>query len=256
MIRRTRQSRLASSKIASAKSAHVHSPSAARCQIPRGRSTSSRVAAARCPTYVGHPRWSATTATSSRSAPELEHRAHEVAARPAEQPRRADDPRVLAGRGLAVQLRPAVDGLRIRRIRLDVRVALAPVEHVVGGEVHERGAELGRVLRAADVDGRGALRVGLRPVHVRPGRRVQHEVDGPERRRRQRHVPLGERERNRAGKRLAEGGAELAAGAGYDDASRAERIGDDVLQRWRTRSSSHGIPRSSGFAGSYSSVTR
>ena len=28
-----------------------------------------RVAAARCPTKVGHPRWSSTTATSARSAP-------------------------------------------------------------------------------------------------------------------------------------------------------------------------------------------
>jgi hypothetical protein len=59
----------ASSKIASANSAHVQSPSAATCQIPRGSSTSARVASARCPTYVGQPRWSSTTDTSSRSVP-------------------------------------------------------------------------------------------------------------------------------------------------------------------------------------------
>ena len=64
------------------------------------------------------------------------------------------------------------------------------------------------------------------------------------------------RQAARAGKRLEQRGAELPAGAGYDDASRAERIGDDVLQMWRTRSSSHGMPCSSGAAGSYSSVTR
>jgi MFS family permease len=71
VIRRTRQSSPASSKIASANSAHVQSPSAATCQIPDGRSMSSRIASARCPTYVGQPRWSWTTATSSRSAPSL-----------------------------------------------------------------------------------------------------------------------------------------------------------------------------------------
>ena len=52
-------------------SAHVQSPAAATCQIPRGRSSSTswRTPSARCPTKVGQPRWSSTTATSSRSAP-------------------------------------------------------------------------------------------------------------------------------------------------------------------------------------------
>ena len=70
VIRRTRHSMPASSKIASAKSAQVQSPSAARCQMPfaRSASTSSCTASARCPTNVGQPRWSSTTATSSRSA--------------------------------------------------------------------------------------------------------------------------------------------------------------------------------------------
>jgi len=71
LIRRTRQSSPASSKIASANSAHVQSPSAATCQMPHRRWTSSCIASARCPTYVGQPRWSSTTATSSRSAPSL-----------------------------------------------------------------------------------------------------------------------------------------------------------------------------------------
>ena len=74
------------------------------------------------------------------------------------------------------------DGLRVRRIRLDVRLALAPVEDVVGREVDERRAELGRVLRAADVDRRRALRVGLGAVDVRPRGGVQHEIDAAERR--------------------------------------------------------------------------
>ena len=50
VIRRTRQSTPASSKIASANSAHVHSPAAARCQRPGGSSISSRTATARSPT--------------------------------------------------------------------------------------------------------------------------------------------------------------------------------------------------------------
>ena len=69
-------------------------------------------------------------------------------------------------------------------------------------------------------------------------------------------VHLRARQAARTRECLDERGAKLAAGSGYDDASRVDRIGDCVLQRWRTRSSSQGMPCSSGFAGSYSSVTR
>ena len=69
MISRTRQSSPASSKIARANSAQEHSPSAATCHVPCGSASSSRVASARWPTYVGEPTWSATTLTSSRSRP-------------------------------------------------------------------------------------------------------------------------------------------------------------------------------------------
>src|SRR5664279_3646954 len=65
---------------------------------------------------------------------EREHRAQEVATRPAEEPGRADDPRVLARGSLRVQLRAAVRGLRARRIGFEVRRALSPVEDVVGRE--------------------------------------------------------------------------------------------------------------------------
>ena len=112
------------------------------------------------------------------------------------------------------------------------------------------------MLRAADVDGGRALRVVLGAVDVRPRRRVQHEIDGAERRRRERRRPSRRASAARARERLEQRRAELPARAGYDDASRADRIGDVVLQRWRTRSSSHGMPCSSGSAGSYSSVTR
>ena len=85
---------------------------------------------------------------------------------------------------------------------------------------------------------------------------MEDEIDFADRRRRKRDVPVGPGEAERARKGLAERGSELAARSGYDNASRAESVGDEVLQRWRTRSSSQGMPCSSGFAASYSSVTR
>jgi len=115
------------------------------------------------------------------------------------------------------------------------------------------------MLDTADVHRRRPLRVVLRTVDVGPGRRVQDEIRVEPLRRRERDVPLGTRERRRAGERLDERGAELAAGARYEDAapwSRSERIGDRVLQRSTTRGSFHGTPFSSGSAGSYSSVTK
>ncbi len=72
------------------------------------------------------------------------------------------------------------------------------------------------------------------------------------------HVPLGPAQGEDVVIRedFTQRGAELAARAGYEDAaaSRSERIGDRVLQRPRTRSSSQRMPCSSGSAGSYSSV--
>ena len=77
-------------------------------------------------------------------------------------------------------------------------------------------------------------------------------IDG----KRLRHVQLGSRARDGVRKHLLERGAELAARARDQDAlSRSERIGLSVLHRCLTRGSSHGIPFSSGSAGSYSRVT-
>jgi hypothetical protein len=112
------------------------------------------------------------------------------------------------------------------------------------------------VLCAADVHGSCTLRIGLGAVDVCPRGGVQDEIELAERGRRHRHVPVGMRQATRAGERLEQRGAELPARAGYDDASRAERIGDDVLQMCRTRSSFHGMLCSSGAVASYSSVTR
>jgi hypothetical protein len=87
------------------------------------------------------------------------------------------------------------------------------------------------VLRAADIRRGGTLRIVLGSVDVRPCGRVQNEIDAAERRgRRMLDIPLCTCQPTRAGKRLGESAAELAAGARYDDASRAERIGDVVLQ--------------------------
>ena len=95
----------------------------------------------------GEPRWSSTTATSSRSAPSRSIVRTKLCAGRAEEPRGADDPRLLARRRLAVQLRAPVGAERRRRVRLDVRLALRPVEDVVGRPGDERRAERRRVLR-------------------------------------------------------------------------------------------------------------
>ena len=77
-------------------------------------------------------------------------------------------------------------------------------------------------------------------------------VDGD----RLRHVELGAGARDGVREHLPQRGAQLAAGARDQDAlSRSERIGLSVLHRCLTRGSSHGIPYSSGSAGSYSRVT-
>ena len=151
-------------------------PRRARAPSAGPRRRIRRTAAARWPTNVGQPRWSSTTATSSRSAPSrsivrrklwpVGPKSHDVRI----------DPRVRPGGGLAVELRPAVGGRRVRAVRLDVGRALPPVEDVVGREGHERRLERCCVCGSADVHGRRTLRVVLGPVDVGPRRRVQHEV--------------------------------------------------------------------------------
>ena len=129
----------------------------------------------------------------------------------------------VAGHGLGLQLRAAVDRERVRRVRLDVRLALAAVEDVVGREEDDRRAELEDVLRPADVHRGRVLRGSLRSVDVRPGRRVEHEVDLRETGgRRQRHVPLRPGQRHDAchgAELLAQRSPELPVGAGDEDAS-------------------------------------
>ena len=85
---------------------------------------------------------------------------------------------------------------------------------------------------------------------------MQDQIQRLELGRRQREVPVAPAERERVRKLLRERAAELPGRAGdQDPLSRSERIGDVVLQRSRTRGSSHAMPCSSGSAGSYSSVT-
>ena len=79
----------------------------------RSRVDESRTAAARWPTNVGQPRWSSTTATSSRSAPRRSIVRRKLWPVGAEEPRCPDDPRVRSRlrprRGAS---RPAVGGGR------------------------------------------------------------------------------------------------------------------------------------------------
>src|SRR6266542_6467131 len=92
-------------------------------------------------------------------APEPQHRRDEVRSGRREETRRAYDPRPLARRTFAVELRPAVRGEGVRSIRFDVRLAFTAVEDVVRREVHKRDPELCHVMCPTDVDGRGALRI-------------------------------------------------------------------------------------------------
>lgn len=191
---------------------------------------------------------------------ESEHRSNEVVPCRAKEPGGPHDPRLLAGCCLTVELRAAIGRSRIDGVGLGVRLALLPGEHVVGREHDEGSPELRRMLRPAHVHLRRALRIILGAVDVRPRRGVEHQVDRAQAgRRRKRDVPPlpGARDNVRVGEDLAESRAELAVGAGDQDAarSRLERIGDRVLQRWATRGSFHGTPCSSGSAGSYSLVT-
>ena len=138
VIRRTAQSIPASSKIASANSAHVQSPSAATCQTPGGSSTQLARRGGEMPDVRGRAALVVDHRHLVALGAEAQHRADEVRARPAEEPRRADDPRVLAGSRFRRELRAAVHRLRVRRVRLDVRLALRPVEDVVRRERDER----------------------------------------------------------------------------------------------------------------------
>src|SRR5438552_3449460 len=120
----------------------------------------------------------------------VEHRADEVAPARAEEPGAAHDP-ALEHLALAGELRPAVDRERVRLVRLDVRLALRPVEDVVGREIDNRRAERDHVARAGDVDRLRPGRVRLRPVHVGPGRRVEDQVTLCYLVKRTRDVPVG-----------------------------------------------------------------
>jgi hypothetical protein len=132
-------------------------------------------------------------------------------------PKSHEERTIHAGGRLAVELRPPIRRLRVRPVRLDVGLALAAVEDVVGRVVDKRRTKGRDVRRAADVDGGGALRILLGAVDVRPGGGVENDVGRLEPgRRRQLDVPLGARERDHAVHRelLDERPAELPARAG------------------------------------------
>ena len=94
---------------------------------------------------------------------EVQHRPHEVLARPAEEPGAADDPAV-ADLALTGELRPAVDRKRARLVRLEVRLAFAPVEDVVGRVVDDGHPERGDVARPHHVHSLRAGRVKVSTV--------------------------------------------------------------------------------------------
>ena len=175
VIRRTRQSRPASSKIASANSAQVHSPPAATWYVPWG---SSRTRLRRFREMADERRRAALVVDDRHLVllrAELEHRPHEVLARPPEEPRGANDP-ALPHLALTLELRAPVDRQWPRLIGFDVRLRLQSIEDVVRREVDDRRAERHDVASPLDVHPRRPFRVGLGPVDVSPGRGVEHQV--------------------------------------------------------------------------------
>ena len=104
----TRQASPASAKIAAAKSAHEHSPCAARWYVPNGSSSSALVAPREVPDVGGAAHLVGDDAYLVPFGAEAQHRPQEVVARRAEEPRRAHDPAV-PDLQLARQLRLAVD---------------------------------------------------------------------------------------------------------------------------------------------------
>src|SRR5262249_38157980 len=160
-------------------------------------------------------------------APEVEHRADKVPARPAEEPGAADDPAV-TDVALALQLRAAVDGERPRLVPLDGRRALPPVEDTIRREGDPRRPQTDDVPRTQHAYRRGAPRIGPRSVDARPRRGVEHELRPVVERR----APDVERlavARVGVGEDLPQRRPELAAGACDQDASlasRSDRIGD------------------------------
>ena len=122
VIRRTRHSRPASSKIASANSAHVHSPCGR--DVVRAVRQLQQLLGRRG--EVADVRGRAALVVDDRHlvllCAQAQHRPHEVVARPPEEPRAADDP-ALAHLALALELRPPVHRERARLVRLDIRLA-------------------------------------------------------------------------------------------------------------------------------------
>ena len=110
---------------------------------------------ARCPTYVGEPRWSSTTDTSSCCSPSASIVLTKfLPVQPKSHDERTIQPSPTS-RSPSSFVRPYSEtGFRL--VRLDVRPALAAVEDVVGREVDDRSAERDDVSGPIDVDSRCA----------------------------------------------------------------------------------------------------
>jgi hypothetical protein len=159
-----------------------------------------------------------------------------------------------------VQLRPAVDGLRVRPVRLEVRLALAAVEDVVGRVVDERRAERGDVRRAADVDRGRALRIVLGAVDVGPGAACRTSVGRSTSRAAASHVPVGAGQRDDVLVRelLASARPSWPPAPVIRSARAASRVGEDRRVRAPEVLHARVGPADAvlvGSAGSYSSVT-
>ena len=135
---------------------------------------------ARSAVNVGHPRWSSTNDSGVVLAEQAQHGLDHVVAGLAADPRGTDDRGDRASRSFAGELRDAVDRARVRLVRLHVRPVERPVEHVVGTDLYEVGADdftgLTEEPDRRAVVALGSVGVPLAGVDGRPRRAVDDDV--------------------------------------------------------------------------------
>ena len=223
----------------------------ARC----GSSTSARVAAARCPTYVGQPTLVVDDRDLVALAPEPQHRPHEVVPGRPEQPRRAHDPR----RPRRRRPRRAASSARTPRAGRGPSdstygVALRPVEDVVATR-SRRAARRARRRCASRRRSPPPRPAGRPPPRRRPST-PPRAARGRAARARRAAAARRPSPRRRARRRRRPRTSSASARPSWPPAPvirtrrrRAERIGDRVLQRSRRAGRSRGCRARPGRPG-------
>ncbi len=114
---------------------------------------------------------------------QAEHGAHKIGPERRINPGRPQDHLTRIGRRhrrLALQLGASVDALGRRRVGLQIGSLLGPIEHIVGGELYDRGPRGGggggHGGGSIPVDGEGDVRLAFSLVDIGIGGRIDHHV--------------------------------------------------------------------------------